>query len=112
HGIDCVLVNGSTSEADRVAAQERFRNDPTCRVFLANIRAAGTALTLTSAARLDMLESDWTPAANAQAIKRVHRISQTRSVRARLITLANSFDETVNKILAEKTAAISALNLG
>ncbi|MDE2469464.1 MAG: DEAD/DEAH box helicase, partial [Bradyrhizobium sp.] len=47
HGIDCVLVNGSTSEADRVAAQERFRNDPTCRVFLANIRAAGTALTLT-----------------------------------------------------------------
>ncbi|MGZ7153875.1 hypothetical protein ACXWOD_10320, partial [Streptococcus pyogenes] len=58
---------------------------------------------------IDMLESDWSPAGNAQAIKRVHRYGQTNSVRARFITLANSLDETVNSIVAQKTASIAEI---
>jgi hypothetical protein len=56
-----------------------------------------------------MLESDWAPAPNYQALKRVHRLTQTRNVRARLITLANSFDTDVQRIVAEKTAAVGEL---
>jgi SWI/SNF-related matrix-associated actin-dependent regulator 1 of chromatin subfamily A len=110
HGIKCVSVTGDVREADRVANVQDFQNDPDCRVFFGNIRAAGVGLTLTASNRIDMLESDWTPAGNAQAIKRVHRITQKRGVRARFITLANSFDETVNKILAEKTERIAAVD--
>jgi hypothetical protein len=69
-------------------------------------------LTLTAAAHIDMLESDWAPASNYQAIKRVHRITQTRNVRARLITLANSFDVDVQRIVADKTAAVGELEMG
>jgi hypothetical protein len=36
-------------------------------------------------------------------------MTQTRTVRARFITLAHSFDETVTDIVAEKTAAIAAI---
>jgi SWI/SNF-related matrix-associated actin-dependent regulator 1 of chromatin subfamily A len=110
HGIDCVSVTGDVPEVERVANVDRFQNDPKCKAFFGNIRAAGTGLTLTAANRLDMMESDFTPAGNAQAIKRVHRISQTRTVRARFITLANSFDEIVNQIVAEKTARIAAID--
>jgi len=110
HGIRCVSVTGDVKEDDRVANMAEFQNDPACRVFLGNIRAAGVGLTLTAANRIDMLESDWTPAGNAQAIKRVHRISQVRNVLARFITLAKSFDETVNAIVAEKTRRIAAID--
>lgn len=111
HNIRCCLIDGSTSERDRMAAIANFQADPEMRVVLANIRAAGTALTLTAACHLDMLESDWAPASNYQAIKRVHRLTQTRSVRARLITLANSFDVQVNKLVAAKTAAVGELDI-
>jgi hypothetical protein len=42
----------------------------------------------------------------------VHRITQTRNVRARLITLANSFDVDVQRIVADKTAAVGELEMG
>lgn len=108
-GIRAVLVQGGVSERDRMAAVHDFQQDPECRVFIGNIRAAGTGVTLTAACDIDILESDWSPAGNAQAIMRVHRIGQLRTVRGRFITLANSFDETVNKVVAEKTAAIAQI---
>ena len=109
HNIQCVLINGATNEAHRQAYMTAFQEDPTVRVLIGNIRAAGVALTLTASCHIDMLESDWSPAANWQALKRVHRLTQTRSVRARFITLADSFDEVVNRIVAEKTERIGAL---
>lgn len=108
-GWHCALVQGDTSERDRVAQTAAFQEDPKVRVFIGNIKAAGTGLTLTAAPNIDMLESDWTPAGNAQAIMRVHRVGQVRNVRARFITLANSIDEAVNRIVAEKTAAIASI---
>jgi SNF2 family DNA or RNA helicase len=109
HNIDARLIVGDTSENERQINMSDFQRRAETRVLIGNIKAAGTALTLTAAASVDMMESDWAPAGNAQAIKRVHRISQTRTVRARFITLANSFDEIVNQIVADKTAKISMM---
>jgi SWI/SNF-related matrix-associated actin-dependent regulator 1 of chromatin subfamily A len=104
------MAYGATSENDRIEAVERFMNDPECMVFIGNIKVAGTGLTLTESSEIDMLESDWSPAGNAQAIKRVHRYGQRQDVSARFITLANTIDETVNTIVAEKTAAIAQID--
>lgn len=106
-GVRCVRIDGSTSESARVAAVNDFQSDAKCRVFMGNVRAAGTGITLTAAHDLDMLESSWSPADNAQAIMRVHRISQTEHVNARMISLANSFDQVVVNVLRRKTAAIA-----
>lgn len=108
-GHNAVLVDGDTPQSARTEYIRMFQEDPTCRVFLGNIKAAGTGITLTAACEIDMLESDWTPAGNVQAIMRVHRIGQTRTVRARFITLARSLDEVVNRIVAGKTAAIAEI---
>jgi SWI/SNF-related matrix-associated actin-dependent regulator 1 of chromatin subfamily A len=106
-GVGVARIDGSTAERNREEAVRAFQSDPECRVFLGNIRAAGTGLTLTAASDVIMFESDWAPAANAQAIMRVHRIGQNRSVSARFITLANSIDEHVSAVVARKTAAIA-----
>ncbi len=108
-GFPTSLVDGKTPERQRVAHVQSFQNDPGHRVFVGNIRAAGTGLTLTAAADLDMFESSWAPADNAQALMRVHRIGQARSVQARFISLANSIDEVVSQTVARKTASIAAI---
>ena len=111
-GVSHVHLDGSTGESDRIKAVDRFQRDPSVKVFVGNIRAAGTGITLTAAADLIMFESDWAPAANAQAIMRVHRIGQGRQVRARFIVLANSIDEVVIETVARKTRAIIQTGLG
>lgn len=109
YGYGAVAVYGDTPEHERIEAVRRFMNDPDCKVFVGNIKVAGTGLTLTSSAEIDMLESDWSPAGNAQAIKRVHRYGQTNAVNARFITLANSIDVAVNRVVAGKTASIAEI---
>jgi SWI/SNF-related matrix-associated actin-dependent regulator 1 of chromatin subfamily A len=109
NNIFCVLVNGDTPEKERVEAVRAFQEDERCRVFIGNMRAAGVGITLTAACEIDLMESDWSPAGNAQAIMRVHRIGQARNVRARFVTLARSIDEVVNRIVAHKTASIASI---
>jgi SWI/SNF-related matrix-associated actin-dependent regulator of chromatin subfamily A-like protein 1 len=108
-GIKAALLYGETPERARWPLIQEFQNDPSFRVLICNIKSGGTALTMTASNRVDMLEEDWSPGNNAQALKRLHRIGQTRNVRARFIALANSFDETVQTIVAEKTGAIAAV---
>jgi SWI/SNF-related matrix-associated actin-dependent regulator 1 of chromatin subfamily A len=104
-----VMIDGSVPEAKRVEAVQAFQNDPATRVFVGNVRAAGTGLTLTAAADIVMLESSWSPADNAQALMRVHRVGQEKQVRARFISLANSIDDVVTDVVARKTAAIAKI---
>jgi len=109
HGIRCGLINGDTSEKDRVTLVNSFQTEPSMRVLALQMRSGGTGITLTAAAALDVLESDWAPYVNAQALKRIHRIGQTRACRARFITLARTFDVQVNEIVAAKTARIAEI---
>lgn len=104
-----VLVQGGTREVDDIEAIRSFQEDEETMVFLGNIQKASRGATLTASCEVDLLESDWSPAGNAQALMRVHRIGQTRKVRGRFITLARSFDEVVNKIVAIKTASIAKI---
>lgn len=107
HGYRSVMAYGDTSEDERQEAVRAFMEDADCKVFIGNIKVSGVGITLVSSCDIDMLESDWTPAGNAQAIKRVHRYGQTEEVSARFITLSGTIDEAVNRLVADKTAAIA-----
>lgn len=109
YGYNMVLAYGDTHERDRIEAVRSFMEDDNVHVFGGNMRVAGVGLTLTESSEIDVVESDWSPANNAQAIKRVHRYGQTNEVHARFITLANSIDEAVNRIVATKTASIAEI---
>ena len=107
HKVWAVLVQGGMAEHAKQQAVDSFQSNPLCRVFLGNIESAGTGYTLTAAAWIDMFESDWRPAGNDQAIRRIRRIGQQRTQHARFIALARSLDEAVNRVVAEKTKAIA-----
>ena len=104
-----VTLYGATPAEKRQKHIDRFQNDPSCRVFVGNITAAGTGITLTAASEVGFLEADWTPANNAQAAMRCHRIGQTKPVRVRFFSCAGSVDEDVMKTLIHKTRELSKI---
>lgn len=109
HGYNFLLVYGATPERERQEAVVRYMEDSNIHGIIGNIKVMGVGLTLTVGSEIDLFESDWSPAGNAQAIKRVHRYGQKNEVRARFITLAKSIDESVNRVVAAKTASIAEI---
>jgi len=112
HGMRGGMIVGDTSEKERTAIQDAFAADPRFRFVICNIRAAGVAIDLSTSAALDMLEADWAPWMNYQALMRIQGQRQTRQTTVRFVTLANSFDETINEIIAGKTRDLGGLDTG
>lgn len=114
-GYNMVVVYGDTPEGahdipnTRQWAVHQFMNNPNVHAIGGNMKVMGVGLTLTVSSEIDVVESSWSPADNAQAIKRVHRYGQTNDVHARFITLANSIDVAVNRVVATKTASIAEI---
>lgn len=105
-----VKVDGRTAPAHVQAHVDAFQNDPRYRVFLGQIRAAGTGLTLTAASNVIFLECSWVPADNEQAQRRILRIGQkATSVLCRYVVLKGSIDEAVTRVLARKTRGINRI---
>ena len=104
-----VTLYGGTPTDKRQRNIDKFQNDPKCRVFVGQVIAAGTGITLTAAHNVVFLESDWVPANNAQAAMRCHRIGQTKPVRVRFFSCDGSVDEDVNKVLLHKTRELAKI---
>jgi len=101
------LLHGGLPEDQRQKAVDDFQKDPTARVFIGQLTAAGTAITLTAAASVLFVEYSWTPSDNQQAAKRCHRIGQTDSVLVRFVSLAGSLDEDITRVVRDKTETLS-----
>ncbi|KAK1969580.1 hypothetical protein LY78DRAFT_571797, partial [Colletotrichum sublineola] len=78
-------IDGSMSESARREAIDKFRSDGNCNILL--------ALDMTVASRIHLLEPQWTPMAEAQALDRVHRIGQKKEVIARRYVVKDSIEE-------------------
>ena len=97
-----VKIVGGTLDKDRETAIDLFQNDPMTRVFIGNIKAAGTVITLTAASDVVFVESSWTPNENYQAACRSHRIGQKDGVLARVLCLEHSVDAIIQRVLVRK----------
>lgn len=102
----CVSITGSTTPPDRQRAVDQFQTDDRIQVFVGQIIAAGSGITLTAASEVLFAELSWVPGDNAQAADRVHRIGQTQKCRVRFVSLADTSDEIVTDVLARKTRMI------
>lgn len=101
------VIEGGTT--DRQAQVDRFQNDADCRVFVGQIQAAGTGITLTAASDLVFLESDWVPANMEQAAMRIHRIGQRNACMVRFAMIPGSIDEQIAEACRRKLADIQAV---
>lgn len=104
-----VIVNGSVPPAQRQKAIDSFQNDKATKVFIGNIQAAGTSITLTASHQCLFLEQSWVPGENLQAACRFHRIGQTVPVTVRFASLADSIDEKVSSVLRVKTEELTQI---
>lgn len=98
-------VTGATPASARRREVDRFQDGRT-RVFVGNILAAGTGITLTAAHELVFAEMSYVPGENAQAADRIHRIGQDESCRVRFVSLDGTLDETLVGVLARKSQMI------
>ncbi|MFA7242542.1 MAG: DEAD/DEAH box helicase [Sulfuricellaceae bacterium] len=97
-----VLFHGGVPGEKRGALVDRFRDDPTCRVFLST-DAGGVGLNLQHAAACIVnMDMPWNPAVLEQRIGRVHRLGQTRSVQVINFVAQGSIEEGMLSVLAFK----------
>lgn len=104
-----VALYGGASVAEKREAAPRFREDPSCRVFIGNLDSAGEAIDLSVADELVFVESAWTPGINQQAALRIVNLMKKRPTLARFATIPGSYDERIAEACARKLATITEL---
>lgn len=106
-GVSHLMLTGSTE--NRHDFVDTFQSDPTKTVFLLSLKAAGFGLNLTAASYAILFDPWWNPAAEAQAIDRIHRIGQTRPVIAYRLIAENTVEEKIRLLQREKAALAAAV---
>ncbi len=101
-----VVITGQTAAALRQAYVDRFQNNPFTRVFIGNIIAAGTGITLTASSDIVFAEASWVPGENEQAEDRIHRIGQIRNVLIHYLVVEGSLDAAILRAAARKRSNI------
>lgn len=109
-GMRVARIDGSVPQGKRKEAVDLFQGGK-ADIFLGQQTASGVGVTLTRASELVLVEPDWSPENNNQAIKRIHRISQDKPCRARIFTLPGTLDGAVMGTLAKKTQMIKEVGL-
>lgn len=98
--VSMARIDGATT--NRQGEVDLFQSNPKCRLFIGQLQAAGTGLTLTAASTVLLAEQSWVPAENVQAAARVHRIGQKNACQVWSAVLAGSIDEQVGDALTRK----------
>ena len=86
-------LDGKMSRKARNASLDSFREDPQVCVILISIQAGGLGLNLTSGSKVFVMEPQFNPASEQQAVDRVHRLGQKREVFTYRYIMNASFEE-------------------
>jgi SNF2 family DNA or RNA helicase len=98
----CSLVHGSISMRKRDEFVENFQAGLT-DVLVATTKTMGVGQTLTAASICIVNDKNWLPSANRQAMKRIHRIGQTKPCIVYSI-VREGIDEQIEAALQRKDA--------
>lgn len=80
YGKKCVVYNGKMTTKQKDKAQDEFLNNPKVMVFVGQIEACGTGLSLPVSKTIVFNSYSWSSTSNKQAEDRVYRLTQTRDV--------------------------------
>lgn len=104
-----VILTGETSPSSRANVFDVFQNDPECKLFIGQLQAAGTGITLTAASTAILVESSWVPAENEQAAMRIHRIGQRNACSIYFAHAAGTIDGRIQATAMRKMETIKQI---
>ena len=104
YGHSYTRLDGRMSRDARTRALESFASDPSIHSILVSIGAGGLGLNLTTANKVYVMEPQFNPAAEAQAVDRVHRLGQKREVHIMRFIMDGSFEEKMLELQRKKRA--------
>jgi superfamily II DNA or RNA helicase len=103
-----VLFHGGAPSTKRKGLIKRFREDPSCRLFLST-DAGGVGLNLQHASVVANMDMPWNPAVLEQRIGRVHRLGQRRPVRVVHFIAQGTIEESMLELLSFKSSMFAGV---
>lgn len=106
------MLYGGTPRGKVDTILNRFKrpaNKKGTQVLFAQIIAAGTAIDLSAAHQGILLERDWVPGNNAQALERMGGYNQTQPITIRDFIIPGSADDVVSAVASRKMSELSEL---
>lgn len=108
-GIQYETMTGSASATARKKSVERFQGDPDCMVMLLTLKTGGVGLNLTAADTVYIFEPWWNKAAEEQAVNRLHRIGQKKTVTSYSLITVGTIEEKMLQLQAQKSELFDEL---
>jgi SWI/SNF-related matrix-associated actin-dependent regulator of chromatin subfamily A-like protein 1 len=102
-------IDGSVATEKRGDIIRRFTGDNRCKVFIGNMRAAGTSIELQNASDVLFLNWAFVPTDFAQAVSRVYRAGQTKPVNIYTILVKDTIDEHIWNLMGNKMEDIDKI---
>jgi hypothetical protein len=104
-----VKLNGTMSKIEKQNSVDRFQEDDKIKVFIGNIKAAGTGITLTAAEAVIMNDLSFLPSDHAQAEDRSYRYGQKNNVLVYYPIFDNSVEGIIYDIINAKKQVIATV---
>jgi SWI/SNF-related matrix-associated actin-dependent regulator 1 of chromatin subfamily A len=108
-GKKAVRLDGSMSQRDRQESVDKFQTDENVMVFVGNIKAAGTGITLTAGEAVVMNDLSFLPSDHSQAEDRAYRYGQKNNVLVYYPIFDNTVEGIIFDILKKKKEIISTV---
>lgn len=88
-----VRIDGTVNAPARQRTLDQFQRMEDIKVILMTISCGGVGLDVTAASRVHLLEPQWNPAVEDQALARVHRMGQRKPVVTIRYIMRDSIEE-------------------
>ena len=108
-GSKAVAITGEVPASERQQLADRFQEDDSVQILVAQITAGGVGLNLTAARQVVFNDLDWVPVNHWQAEDRAYRIGQQQAVNVTYMVGSNTIDEFVKTVLETKSTLIDQL---
>lgn len=106
-GIGFLRFDGRLVQKQRERVLKEFSETKDKMVLLMSLKAGGVGLNLTAASNVFLMDPWWNPAVEEQAIMRIHRIGQKRTVRVRRFIVKDTVEERMQQVQARKQRMIA-----
>lgn len=107
NNISFARLDGTLNQQQREKVIKQFSEESDILVLLMSLKAGGVGINLTAASNAFVLDPWWNPAVEEQAVMRIHRIGQTKSVSIKRFIMKGTVEERMEAVQARKQRMIS-----